>query len=402
VIARVTQAPFPAMTRAAAFAEQRRAPHICMPFYAHGVGGHLLGALPLAEGLMRRGRIVSIGVHGDGPVAEMARARGLPVIALPALPNASGNRTPFERFDFGVASLVGGCRRALRENGIDVLHLNDRRMMRVWTAPAAVTRTPVIVHWRTTYAPSRSTDLSLLLAKRIISMSDFCTRGLPSFARKRASLIYDPFEQDLAAAQWADAGAAVRARWSIPADALVMGIFGSLSQRKRPHVLIDILRALPVTIDGRPVWGLICGRRIEPYDTALDARIAAWGEEGRRLMLTGFVEDPLAHMAACDVIVHPAVNEGFGRVGVEAQSVGVPFIVSSECGVAEVITHGADGFVLAPDDLDAWVRTCWRLLENASLRSSIAAQGRASAARFTLERHVAAVEAVYAEAGLLV
>lgn len=372
-----------------------------MPFYAHGVGGHLTGALPLAEGLMRRGRIVSIGVHGDGPVAEMARARGLPVIKLPSLPAASGDRTPFERFDLGLASLVGGCSRALRDNGVDVLHVNDRRMMRVWTAPAAITRTPVIVHWRTTYASSRSTDLSFLLAKRIISMSNFCSSGLPAFARRRASLIYDPFEQDLGAADWAPAGAAVRTRWSIPADALVIGIFGSLSLRKRPHVLVDILRALPATIDGRPVWGLICGRRIEPYDAKLDDRIAVWPEARERLTLTGFIDDPLAHMAACDVIVHPAVNEGFGRVGVEAQSVGVPFIVSSDCGVSEVIAHGEDGFVLAPDDLDSWVQTCWRLLENASLRASIAAQGRVSAARFTLKRHVEAVEAVYADAGLL-
>jgi len=372
-----------------------------MPFYAHGIGGHLTGALPLAEGLMRRGHIVSIGVHGEGPVADMARARGLPIVPLTRLPASSREGTPFERFELSLASLIRGCVQALRDNSIDVLHVNDRRMMRVWAAPCALTRTPVIVHWRTTYTPSRSTDLSLLLAKRIISMSEFCTRSLPAFARKRAALIYDPFEHDGAASDWAGVAAAVRRRWPIPPDALVIGIFGSLSQRKRPHILVDLLRALPPAVDGRPVWGMLCGRRIEPYDAELDRRLAEWPEAERRMLLTGFVEDPLAHMAACDVIVHPAVNEGFGRVGVEAQSVGVPFVVSSECGVAEVIEHEKNGFVLAPGDFPAWVETCRRLLESAELRAAIGAEGLRSAARFTLGRHVAAVEAVYADAGLL-
>lgn len=54
------------------------------------------------------------------------------------------------------------------------------------------------------------------------------------------------------------------------------------------------------------------------------------------------------------VLVPSRWPEPFGLVALEALSLGIPAIVSNRGGLPEIVTHGASGFIVPPDDLEAW------------------------------------------------
>jgi glycosyltransferase involved in cell wall biosynthesis len=60
--------------------------------------------------------------------------------------------------------------------------------------------------------------------------------------------------------------------------------------------------------------------------------------------------DPLPHLRAANVYVHPSYQDGFGYAGAEALACGVPAIVTHDTGAKELITSGVNGEVIPTDD----------------------------------------------------
>ena len=73
----------------------------------------------------------------------------------------------------------------------------------------------------------------------------------------------------------------------------------------------------------------------------------------------GFVQaDAVAHILATSLIlILPSVEEQFGNVVVEAQAMGLPVILSDNCGARDrLVRSGVNGFVIEPDNSEglAW------------------------------------------------
>jgi len=108
-----------------------------------------------------------------------------------------------------------------------------------------------------------------------------------------------------------------------------------------------------------------------------------------------FVEQfiPLA-----DLFLLPSWHESFGLVALEAMSSGVPVVASHEGGTPEVITHGLDGFLAAPDDVARMVRLGLEVLTNPDRASAIKEAGRRTAVeRFSPSMAVDRYLALYEE-----
>ena len=86
-----------------------------------------------------------------------------------------------------------------------------------------------------------------------------------------------------------------------------------------------------------------------------------------------------------DLFLLPSSTESFGLVALEAMAAGVPVIASRVGGLPELVTHGVSGFLEDPADLDAFVRTALRVLEDDRLHRRI---GRAARARAVSDFHV--------------
>jgi glycosyltransferase involved in cell wall biosynthesis len=119
---------------------------------------------------------------------------------------------------------------------------------------------------------------------------------------------------------------------------------GSLAVHKGVPLLIDSIRRLPhsdlrLTLVGG--WGTRGMRRFVQAACAADRRIEV--RPG----------DPLPHLRAAALCVHPAYEDGFGYAAAEAAACGVPVLVSEDTGMKELLEVPRDGLILPTGDLDA-------------------------------------------------
>ncbi len=365
---------------------------ILFPYAGDAMGGSVGSSFLLIQELLERNRRVVLAFHGEGAASELARKRGFPSMQLPAL----GRVPEMERndgFRLGNYASLGATVGAIRSSGAALVHVNDKRMLRTYTLPALLTRRVLLNHWRSVYKPSLSVDLGLRVARKSVSVSQYSLDLLPPWAQAQAEVVYNPFQ---VASVPPDSRRRLREQASIPADAAVIGCFGTLHRRKRPSMMFDILDRIEKTRDGRPVHGLVCGGWVEPRDAAFEAGIAA-GRHADRLVWTGHVDNAMEWMAACDAIVLPAVDEPLSRVGVEAQSLGIAPIVSSDGGLKEVVEHGVSGFVVDPYEMEGWIGHVRRMIDEPEVRGRMAEASIAAAARLSVAKHVDRISAIHDE-----
>ena len=79
--------------------------------------------------------------------------------------------------------------------------------------------------------------------------------------------------------------------------------------------------------------------------------------------------------ASSDLFIFPSLTDTLGQVVMEAQSSGLPVIVSDQGGPKEVVEDGLTGHVLPASDPNAWVETIGGLLAD---RGRLASMGRAA------------------------
>ncbi|RPE85142.1 glycosyltransferase involved in cell wall biosynthesis [Curtobacterium sp. PhB137] len=109
----------------------------------------------------------------------------------------------------------------------------------------------------------------------------------------------------------------------------------------------------------------------------------------------GHRQDVDAEISACDLLVHASRRpEPFGQVVTEAMALGRPVIAADAGGPAEVLTHGEDGLLVRPGDVDALAHAILRLAGDEQERNRLARNGRHSAARYATPHIVAQIERV--------
>ena len=117
---------------------------------------------------------------------------------------------------------------------------------------------------------------------------------------------------------------------------------------------------------------------------------------GQRISFEGFRPSPVEIMQEIDVLVHPATNESFGRIVVEAMLAGRPVVGVDQGGVGELVSDGESGLLAPTPDSDLLANRIDRLVADPELRVAYGEAGRKIAQRdFSAPLMVERVLAVY-------
>jgi glycosyltransferase involved in cell wall biosynthesis len=118
-----------------------------------------------------------------------------------------------------------------------------------------------------------------------------------------------------------------------------------------------------------------------------------------RVRFTGWLapSELARELAEASVVAMPSLwPEPFGLVGIEAHAAGRPVVASATGGVRDWLQDGTSGLLVEPGDPRALADALNQLLADPVRQHEMGAAGRASvAARFTPERHVAALAQAY-------
>ena len=100
----------------------------------------------------------------------------------------------------------------------------------------------------------------------------------------------------------------------------------------------------------------------------------------------------------CDVLLLPSEMESFGLAALEGMACGVPPVATRVGGVPEVITHGEDGFLETPGDIEAMAARAAELLTDREKYTRMRWKARTTAEeRFCTSLVIPRYEAFYRE-----
>jgi len=124
---------------------------------------------------------------------------------------------------------------------------------------------------------------------------------------------------------------------------------------------------------------------------ALRTRIAALNLS-ENVLLPGVVSPLAPLIARADLAVLPSLYEPLGMFQSEALALGVPVVASCTGGIPETVTDGATGWLVPPEDRDAWVEAVVNALSDRAEARRRAALGRDDVrGRFAIDANIASL-----------
>lgn len=321
-----------------------------------------------------------------GPVAEEIAAAGVPVHHVAGQP---GPRDPA-----AFLRLV----RLLRRERPDVVHTFLIAAGIYGRLAAFAAGVPVVLAAeQNVYArkPRRHALLERALAARTYRVVACCDlvnryyREQVGVGSEKVTTVYNAVR--FAHRPPASEAAAARAALGLPADAVVLGTLGRLTEQKGQAALLEAVALL--ARDHPNVHLFLAGAG--PLRDRLEADAARLGL-GDRVRFLGLRRDRATLYAAMDIFVLPSRWEGLSLALVEAMGAGRAVVTTAVGGNPEVVADGRTGLLVAPADPSALAAALSRLVGDAVLRATLGEAAAAEArARFSIEEHAGQLADLY-------
>jgi glycosyltransferase involved in cell wall biosynthesis len=233
--------------------------------------------------------------------------------------------------------------------------------------------------WRATELPQAAVHrLAMALpANAIVCATGFVARAHERLRPRRRIVVSHP-GVDPTPRPRDDEVERLRSRNGIRRDASVVGTLGRLVPVKRHDRLLRLVAELRAR--GHDTQALIVGgdeQRFAPGHEADLKRLAGGLGLGDDAIFTGHTASPGAYLAAMDVFVSSAVDEGFGAAVVEALAAGVPVVAVDRGGPTEIVEHGRSGLLADAGSEESSVEAVTRVLTEPQLREELSRGGRA-------------------------
>jgi glycosyltransferase involved in cell wall biosynthesis len=97
------------------------------------------------------------------------------------------------------------------------------------------------------------------------------------------------------------------------------------------------------------------------------------------------------------MLVLPSLNEGMGRVLVEAMAAGKPVVASNVGGIPDLVRHGETGYLVPPADEKALADSIKKLLDDFGNAWEMGQQGKKLCEQFSLESMIEKLDDLYSD-----
>ena len=321
----------------------------------------------------------------DGDLANAIRQLDVMLIPSPLLDEA-GNRV---QRSFAATRLI----EVVRDSSADLLHANSLAMGRLTGAIASRLPIPCTAHLRDIIGLSSAAVSDLNQNARLFAVSA-ATRAFhvaQGIDATRSAVVHTGVDLDRFRPR--ERSHEMRRRVSIPLESQVILAIGQVGLRKGWDVLADAVAGLAVTVPNLQV--IFVGERfsskVETIDYERRVRKTLSAAMPGRAHFLGTRDDVPELMAAADLLVHPARQEPFGRVLLEASASGLAIVATDVGGTREMLDDGVSARLVPAGDANALRDAIHALLMDADERHRLG-----SAARERVERYFSAETAAEA------
>jgi glycosyltransferase involved in cell wall biosynthesis len=367
-------------------------------------GGAEMSCIEMSAAISQAGGRALVASSGGAWVHRVERAGGKHIL----LPLNTKNPFKLRRNAKAIAQL-------LRDEKIDLVHARSRGP--AWSAYWATrqTKTPFVTSFHSAYgydaliAGGLKKWLKLKYNRvmsygdRVIVISDYIASHVKNFYdlnEDKIRLIYrgvdlSIFDTDKVSQERM---IALSAQWQVPHDKPLLLMPSRLTALKGHEVLIEALARMP----HKNWFCVILGAQTPttPYQQRLEKLVLSRGLGGQIRFAPTCQDIPTA-MKLAHVVLYPTqVPEGFGRMPIEAQALGVPVIATALGATVETVRdHGDTGWLVPKGDASALATAIQKaLMMQQSEREALAVRAKAwVTTNFTTQNLQAKTLAVYAE-----
>lgn len=179
-------------------------------------------------------------------------------------------------------------------------------------------------------------------------------------------------------------------QFDVPADATIIGFTGWLLPIKGVQVLIDAM-------------GLVCNRSSRAHlvlvgkgdlEADLKAQCRRLGIS-KNVTFLGWRRDVENILPLFDIFVLPSLNEGMGRVLVEAMAAARPIVASHTGGIPDLVTDRQNGLLVPPGNPEALAAALLEIIGQPDRARRMGLAGRRMSVSFSVEAMVAKIEQLY-------
>lgn len=363
---------------------------ICHLLHGLTVGGAEVLAARLGRQMRERYRFVFACLDELGPLGEQLRADGFPVHLLHRRPGVDGK-------------LTWRLRRFLKREGVDLVHAHQYTPFFYAAAARLPWRSPPILfteHGRQypDYPRHKRIFANRFLLRgrdRVVGVGEAVRQALihnEGLPPTRVQVVYN----GIAAADFAHASeerVSVRRELGLTADDFVLMLVARLDPLKDLATAVRTVERVAREQPGTRL--LLVG---EGPERAMVESLVRTKSLEKHVRLLGLRRDVAHLLAAADLFLLTSISEGIPVTVLEAMASGVPVVATSVGGLAEIITHGQDGFLAPAGDDAALAGHVLRLAQDAALHRNLVEAGRQCVRqRFCEVRMHAEYERLYAE-----
>ena len=311
---------------------------------------------------------------GQGRLAEALAARGIELIPW-TITGTDAVRMSREQAEQALIQAVDQANPAL-------LHANSLAMGRLTGRIAERLSIPMSAHLRDILNLSGAAIADLNRNQLLIAVSQATRDSHVSQGMDPDRVVVVRNGLDLVQFQPRLASGWLHRELQLPDSAILVATIGQIGLRKGQDVLAaaapEIVRNVP------DVHFLLIGERSSTkaesieFEQAIERRFAEQ-DLSSRLHRLGYCDDVPHVLAEINLIVHPAHQEPFGRVLLEAAACGVPVVATNVGGTSEIVVDGVTGRLVRPRDPESLAAAVIGLLTNHDQRQSMSHAARARA-----------------------